>query len=445
MTRPPDGAVHPDTLGELLDTAPCGFVSYADDGRVAQINATLLDRLGYARDDLVGRHVETILAVGSRIFHQTHFVPLVKLHGRAQEIFMLLRARDGEDVGMLCNAVRREREGAHLTDCVLMEVRERRKFEEALLQAKQAADRANVALAERTREAEEAAARLESQALELELQHQQLQEQATELEVQSEELHEANAALQSLNEDLERQRTLADEANKAKSTFLAVMSHELRTPLNAIGGYVQLIEMGVHGPVTDAQREALGRVDRSQRHLLRLINDVLNLSRIESGRVEYAIERVSLAEVAGSVLPMVEPQIAEKELRFTASVRSDIAARADREKVQQVLLNLLGNAIKFTGSGGSITLEAGTLSPSAVFLRVTDTGRGIPADMLEKIFEPFIQVDASRARTAEGSGLGLAISRDLARGMGGDLHATSTLGAGSSFVLTLPREDPSPT
>ena len=427
-------------LGELLDQAPCGFVSYGDDGRIIHINATLLDRLGYTRDDVAGRHVETILAIGSRIFHQTHFFPLVKLHGRAQEVFMLLRARDGEDVGMLCNAVHQERTGAGVTDCVFMEVRERRKFEEALLQARQAADRANVALAARTQEAEETAKQLESQALELELQHQQLEEQATELEVQSEELREANDALQALNEDLQRQREAADEANKAKSSFLAVMSHELRTPLNAIGGYVQLIEMGVHGPITDDQRNALRRIDRAQRHLLRLINDVLNLSRIEAGRVDYLVETVSLTEVVASILPMVEPQMASKELRFDVAVPSGIAARADREKVQQVLLNLLTNAIKFTAAGGRLTLEAGTREPSKAYLRVSDTGRGIPAEMLERVFEPFIQVDVSRSRTVEGSGLGLAISRDLARGMGGDLRAESELGVGSTFELVLPLE-----
>ena len=425
-------------LGELLDRAPCGFVSYADDGRILQVNATLLERLGYSREDLVGKHVETIFAIGSRIFHQTHFFPLVKLHGRAQEIFMLLRARDGEDVGVLCNAIRHERGGVHAIDCVYMEVRERRKFEEALLQARQAADRANVELERRRQEAEETSRMLESQALELELQHQQLEEQATELEVQAEELHEANAALQTLNDDLQRQREAADEANKAKSTFLAVMSHELRTPLNAIGGYVQLIEMEVHGPVTEAQREALGRIDRSQRHLLRLINDVLNLSRIEAGRVEYAIETVRLSEVAESIIPMVEPQMAAKDLRFDCSVPAGIAACADREKVQQILINLLTNALKFTAPGGRITLEAGTVSPTEVFVRVTDTGRGIPAEMLDRIFEPFVQVDSSRSRSAEGSGLGLAISRDLARGMKGDLRATSRIGVGSSFELVIP-------
>ena len=425
-------------LGELLDRAPCGFVSYGDDGRILHINTTLLERLGYARDDVVGKHVETIFAVGSRIFHQTHFFPLVKLHGRAQEIFMLLRARDGEDVGVLCNAVRHERNGAQAIDCVYMEVRERRKFEEALVQARQAAERANVELEKRRADAEETARMLESQALELELQHQQLEEQATELQVQSEELREANDALQALNEDLQAQREAADEANKAKSTFLAVMSHELRTPLNAIGGYVQLIEMEVHGPITEAQREALGRIDRSQRHLLRLINDVLNLSRIEAGRVEYAIERVRLSEVAESIVPMVEPQMASKDLHFLTTVPAGVAAIADREKVQQILINLLTNALKFTSPGGRITLEAGTVSPSGVYVRVTDTGRGIPADMLDKIFEPFVQVDSSRSRSAEGSGLGLAISRDLARGMKGDLRATSQVGVGSVFELVLP-------
>jgi PAS domain S-box len=177
---------------DLLDRAPCGVVSFSDDGVIAYINATLLDRLGYTREELVGQHVERLLSVGTRIFFQTHFFPLVRMHGRAQEVFLLLRARQGDDVGMLCNAIRHERDGRLLSDCVFMEVEERRKFEEALLAARQAADRANVALKERTREAEDAALKLESQALELELQHQQLHEQAAELETQSEALQEAN-------------------------------------------------------------------------------------------------------------------------------------------------------------------------------------------------------------------------------------------------------------
>jgi PAS domain S-box-containing protein len=426
-------------INNILDDAPCGFLSFTDDSCIVFVNSTLCTRLGYTRGEVMGQAVEKLLAVGSRIFYQTHFFPLVKLHGRAQEIFMILRGKPGEEVGMLINAIRHERNGTSVTDCVLMEVQERRKFEEALVQARQLADRTSAALEVRTKEAERANALLESQALELEVQHQQLQEQATEMEAQSEALIEANNALSSLNEDLTKQRELADEANHAKSNFLAVMSHELRTPLNAIGGYVQLLEMGVHGPILEPQREALGRIDRSQRHLLRLINDVLNLSRIEAGRVEYAIEAVSLNEVVRSVTPMIEPQVSAKDLTLETAIESTARARADREKLQQILLNLLTNALKFTPKGGTIRVESGESPDQRTFIRVADTGVGIPDDMLEKIFEPFVQVDASKSRSAEGTGLGLAISRDLARGMGGDLSATSTPGAGSIFQLDLPQ------
>lgn len=389
--------------GNLLDRAPCGFVSIGDDARIVLINSTLLERLGFSRDELAGQSVEKILTVGSKIFYQTHLFPMVKLHGRVEEIFILLREKSGDDIGMLCNAARREVDGGSVTDCIMMEVRERRKFEDALLQAKQEAERANTTL----------------------------EEQAVELEIQGE-------ALQTLNEDLEKQREAADEANLAKSNFLAVMSHELRTPLNAIGGYVQLLQMEVHGPVTEAQQKALERIDRSQRHLLRLINDVLNLSRIEAGKVDYRVETVSVEEVVKSVLPMVEPQVEAKSLHLEVIVPQDLTARADREKVQQILLNLLTNAIKFTAPEGLITVEA-ELDDKRTLLRVIDNGVGIPDDMLEKVFAPFIQVDASKSRSAEGTGLGLAISRDLARGMGGDLFARSTVGEGSMFQLELPR------
>ena len=430
-------------VDSLLETAPCGFVSFADDGTIRTVNATLLDMVGSSRDELIGRRVETIFNVGTRIFYQTHFFPLLKLHGRAEEIFLLLRGNDGEDIATLCNAVRRERSGEWLTDCVVLRVRERQKFEDALLRAKKAAEDAQQAADDHRRQVQEANEQLERQALELELSQQQLLEQAQELEAQGEKLRAANDALVEQSQELERQRALADDANRAKSTFLATMSHELRTPLNAIGGYTQLLELGIHGPVTEAQSEALTRIMRGQRHLLRLINDVLNLARIEAGRVDYNLEACSLKDVVDAVLPMVEPQLQARSIRHVVDVAPGLTAYADREKVQQILLNLLSNASKFTGAGGSVTIDGfvDDQHHDRVQLGVRDTGVGIPATRLAHVFEPFVQVDDSHERRSEGSGLGLAISRDLARGMNGDLLAESEVGVGSSFTLTLPRPE----
>jgi len=392
-------------VDSLLDAAPCGFIAFADDGTIRAANATLCDMLGYVRDELQGRRLESILNLGSRIFYQTHFFPLVKLQGRAEEIFLLLRSKSGDDVATLCNAVRRQRGGESITDCVFMRVHERQKFEDALLRAKKAAEEANELL--------------ERQAMELEMSEQQLLEQG---------------------EELERQRTLAEEANRAKSAFLATMSHELRTPLNAIGGYVQLIELGIQGPITEKQADSLARISRAQRHLLRLINDILNLARIEAGRVEYNLASCHLKEMVDAVLPMVEPQLQSRGVRYSVDVAPDLTAYADREKVQQILLNLLSNATKFTPANGSVAVTAAVMGErqERVALAVRDTGVGIPAERLAQVFEPFVQVDDSHARRAEGSGLGLAISRDLARGMGGELTAESEVKVGSAFTLTLP-------
>ncbi|HEX6374066.1 MAG TPA: PAS domain-containing sensor histidine kinase [Longimicrobium sp.] len=435
-TEAADGAA----LGELLDRAPCGFVSFADDGTITAANTTLADMLGYPRAELPGRRIESLMGVGTRIFYQTHFFPLVRLHGRAEEIFLLLRDSGGADVGVLANAARHERGGAWANDCVFMRVQERRKFEDELLRARREADDARVLAEAHAAQLDDANQLLEQQAMELELQHQQLQEQAFEMETQAEEMRAINDELIERGEELERQRAAADEANHAKSSFLAVMSHELRTPLNAIGGYVQLMEMGIHGPVTEAQLGALERIGRSQQHLLRLINDVLNLARIESGRVEYMLEDVEIPELLAAVTPMVEPQMAAKGLAFQVEVGVPFPVRADREKVQQILINLLSNAIKFTPAGGRVSVDARAHEsrPGVVSVRVSDTGIGIPPEKQASVFEPFVQVDMSRTRRSEGTGLGLAISRDLARGMGGDLEVESREGRGSTFTLTLP-------
>jgi signal transduction histidine kinase len=244
--------------------------------------------------------------------------------------------------------------------------------------------------------------------------------------------------------DAEAARAEAQAANRVKGEFLAVMSHELRTPLNAIGGYVELLELGIHGPVTAQQREDLARIQRSQRHLLGLINGVLNYSRAEAGAVHYEVGDVPLEAVLATCETLIAPQARAKQIALhTAPCGEPLVVRADQEKLQQILVNLLSNAVKFTAPGGAVTVAcARDRRPGApgdvVLVTVTDTGRGIAADALDRVFEPFVQVDTRLTRTEEGMGLGLAISRDLARGMGGDLTAESAPGVGSVFTVALP-------
>jgi PAS domain S-box-containing protein len=241
--------------------------------------------------------------------------------------------------------------------------------------------------------------------------------------------------------ELDRRREEADEANRAKGDFLAAMSHELRTPLNAIDGYAELLELGIHGPVTAPQLEALDRIRRSQRHLLGIVNDLLNFSRAEAGRLAYDIAPLPVAETVVAVVGMVTPQAEARGVGLEhRPLPADAVALGDRTKVEQVLLNLLSNALKFTPAGGSIRVD-GEAAGERVRVRVHDTGIGIPADKRDEVFEPFVQVGRTLNRQVEGTGLGLAISRELARGMGGDLRLDATQeGVGSTFVLELPRE-----
>lgn len=255
------------------------------------------------------------------------------------------------------------------------------------------------------------------------------------------ELRSLTEQLRLQAEELDRQRAAAESANRVKSEFLAAMSHELRTPLNAIGGYAQLIQLGLSGPVTEAQQAQLDRVQRSQQHLMNVINDILNFSRIEAGRMTFDVRPIHLSETVHSIVPIIDPLAAASGLTLTvAESDEDPVAMGDRAKVEQILVNLCSNAVKFTPTGGEIELQYAD-GDGTVSLSVRDTGSGIAARHIETIFVPFEQVGRSLASPKEGTGLGLSISRDLARGMGGDLTVTSSEGKGSTFTLVLPKAD----
>ena len=246
-------------------------------------------------------------------------------------------------------------------------------------------------------------------------------------------------------------RARAEAASQAKSEFLAVMSHELRTPLNAVLGYSELLDLGLAGALSSAQREQLGRIRASGRHLLALVNEILDLAKVEAGRLALQRAPARAADAIASAVTLTQPDAEARGLQLTAGQAGDVASHyvGDEERVVQILVNLVSNAIKFTEAGGRITIVAGTVPGTEadaklhgegpwVFFRVSDTGIGIPEEEHESIFAPFVQSDRGHTRKRDGSGLGLTISRRLARLMDGDITVRSAPGHGSIFTLWLP-------
>ena len=272
---------------------------------------------------------------------------------------------------------------------------------------------------------------LQSQARELEHQTHEARELAHELALTNEELRSAMS-------EAKKAWEAADSANRSKAEFLAVMSHELRTPLNSIGGYVDLLEMELRGPLTESQKSDLRRIKRGQQHLLRIINDILNFTRLEATEVKYEIIDVPVRALLADLDAVVSSLATAKSLEYDCEVPpGGVFARTDPDKLRQVMINLLSNAVKFTPAGGRIGVSCAT-QEKTVSISVEDNGPGIPADKLEAVFEPFVQLDRGLTRTTEGTGLGLAISRGLARGMGAEITLRSEVGKGSVFTLVLP-------
>ena len=272
-----------------------------------------------------------------------------------------------------------------------------------------------------------------------------LQDQARQLEHQTNEARELAHELALTNEELraviseaKKAWAVADAANRSKAEFLAVMSHELRTPLNSIGGYVDLLEMELRGPLTDAQKSDLSRIKRSQQHLLGIINDILNFTRLEATELQFEIIDVPLRALIADLDAVVSSLARAKKQKYRCDYPpGSVYAHTDPDKLRQIMINLLSNAVKFTPEGGRVRVSC-EVKEKLISIRVEDNGPGIPADMHDAVFEPFVQLNRGLTRTTDGTGLGLAISRGLARGMGGDIALKSKLGRGSVFTLTVP-------
>lgn len=354
-------------MDDLLNTAPCGFMSFAEDGLIKRVNATLLELLGFEAGELQGHRVESILPVASRIFYQTHFYPLLKLHGKVEEVYFSLRSKAGTDIPVLVNAVRREHEGTILNDCILVHMRQRNQYEDEILRAKQ----------------------------------------------------------------------VAEEATRAKDEFLAVVSHELRTPLTAILGWTRMLK--AHKLDQNVLARAIEVIERNAESQTRLIEDLLDFSRIISGRLRLDVGRIEPAAVVEAAIDVVRPAADAKGIALQTILDPRAGpVSGDPERIQQVLWNLLSNAIKFTPKDGRVQVRLARVN-SSVEITVSDNGQGISPEFLPYVFERFRQADHTTTRRHGGLGLGMAITKHIVELHGGTIRAESPgEGQGATFVLKLP-------
>jgi PAS domain S-box-containing protein len=378
----------------LFDIAPDPYLVTDGSGLVEEANAAAAELFGVPAALLIGKPLVSFVEMEGRSdFRQR----LVKLG----EAFILdkwtadFRVRGGRLVSVeaTISALENRREGKKSLCWLLHDMSARRDTEESM----QALNRSlNARVAQRTRELELALAG----------------EQAARKE--------------------------AEAANRIKSELFARLSHEFRTPLHAVSGYLEILQQNIHGGLNDEQRKDVARIHQAQDHLLALVNMILDFAKLEGGPIELQMAEIPIEETLRVAESLVAPQFAKKGVQYAHRAGDpSLSVFADREKVQQIIVNLLANAVKFTPTNGLVELEW-RIEDELLLVRVKDTGSGIPDDKVERIFEPFVQLRAPGSLPAGGTGLGLPISRDLARAMGGDVTATSTLGVGSVFTLTLP-------
>jgi PAS domain S-box-containing protein len=366
-------------INQLLDNAPCGFLSFTDDGKIVIINNTLLKLLEYSKEEIEEKTIENILPIASKIFYQTHFFPLLKMQGKVEEIYFSLRTKSGNDIPMLINGIRREDEKKIFNDCIFINISHRIQYEDELIKARKTAQ---LAIKEQKK-------------IELEL-----------IKAKEKALLEA----------------------KEKGEFLANMSHEIRTPMSGILGMVQILESSF---LTESQKDIIETIKDGGESLLRIVNDILDFSKIESGMLALEEIEFSPENLLNSVCKLLSQQAIKKEIKLNYSLDISIPkiVLGDGLRLRQILINLVGNALKFTQKGEVTITVKNTLVENKkqceLFFAVEDTGIGIKEETIKKLFQPFSQADTSISRKYGGTGLGLNISKRLVKLMGGTIWIES--------------------
>lgn len=387
MSKPPTD----NHYRRLLDAAPDGIVGIDASGQIILVNSQAERMFGYKREELLGKGVEILIPErfrGRHPAHREHYCAHAAIRPMGSGLDLRAVRADGTEFAVDINLSPFEGESGAEVVCMIRDVTDRKLADE------------------------------------------QIKHLNSSLEQRSCELAAMNSELEIRNREVEK-------ANRLKSNFLATMSHELRTPLNTIVGFAELLARRTGGPLTQKQERFVGNIKESSKHLLALINDILDISKIEAGCFDLKFESFPLSVAADEVLSTLRPLAAAKEIEFTMGVSSDLAVHADRVRVKQMLYNLLSNAIKFTPPGGSVRLAAAS-DGAVTHISVIDTGIGIPHEEHEAIFETFHRPQTSIQQASEGTGLGLAITKLLVEQHGGTIWVQSEPEKGSQFHFTLP-------